>query len=335
VKAFGALVVAVALASCRGRASGQDDASGRRAPMVAGSSPTADAAFGHRHAEIKGAIWRSHAGAAPVELAGGHGELDPVQRLWGASATDVYAAAWDDPGHGLLHSKGDGVWSHEPLQERRLFGVWGSSARDVYVANGGVLHNRGDGYWKPEEAHTFVRAFWGTGPHDVWAVGDGGTVMHSTGDGKWTAQSIGKDVLVLAIWGSGPRDIYVAGDDQIFHSIGDGKWAPQILPSTYQVQIHDLWGSGPNDVYAVAAGLFHSTGDGSWTRVAIDGLATAEAVWGNGKELYVGTSSGVFVRRGDAWSQLSARPAGVRALWGVGDDLYIGTEQFTEWTTPE
>jgi hypothetical protein len=58
-------------------------------------------------------------------------------------------------------------------------------------------------------------------------------------------------------------------------------------------------------------------------------------VWGNGKELYVGTSYGVFVRRGDAWSQLPAGPQGVRALWGVGDDLYIGTEQFIEWTTPE
>lgn len=299
---------------------------------------------GVEHAEIKGTIRHAHAGGARVEEAGQHGELDPIHRFWGSSATDVYAAAWDDPGHGLLHSKGDGVWTHESLADRRLVGVWGSSAHDIYVSGNEpvIYHGHGDGTWKAEaiRAEGATRVIWGSGPHDVYAASAYGKVFHSKGDGMWTVQRVGDETLLLAIWGSGPDDIYVAGDDsKVFHSKGDGTWQLQgSLPGQHKLQIHGLWGASKTDVYAVGAGLFHSTGDGTWTQVPVEGLTTASAVWGDDKgTLYVGGDDGqLFVRHAGVWSKTIDKGGGTyQALWGIDDELYIGAERFLTWTTPD
>ena len=318
--------------------SAPDDA----ARAVKRPTPKAD---GVEHAEIKGSIRHAHAGGERIEEAGGHGELDPIHRFWGSSATDIYAAAWDDPGRGLLHSKGDGVWTHEPLSDRRLVGLWGSSARDIYVSGnaGFIYHGRGDGTWKAEPIRSegATRMIWGSGPRDVYAASAYGKVFHSKGDGAWAIQSVGDKTLLLAIWGSGPNDIYVAGDEgKIFHSKGDGTWQPQgpLGDGQYKAQISGLWGASAKDVYAVSSGLFHSTGDGKWTKVPVEGLATASSVWGDGKgTLYVGASDGMlFVRRDGAWSHTVDKHAGTyQALWGIDDELYIGAERFLTWTTPK
>ena len=51
-------------------------------------------------------------------------------------------------------------------------------------------------------------------------------MYHSTGDGTWTGQSSPTAVLLNGVWGSGPSDVYAAGDHgTIQRSTGDGSWS--------------------------------------------------------------------------------------------------------------
>src|SRR5262249_30578989 len=104
-------------ALCACSRSGSSSTTSDAAPATTASAAARSA---KTHAEIKGAIRHVARRASPdggkvrgdrVVEAGAKGELDPIHAFWGSSATDVYAAAWDDPGRGLLHSKGDGVWT--------------------------------------------------------------------------------------------------------------------------------------------------------------------------------------------------------------------------------
>lgn len=47
--------------------------------------------------------------------------------------------------------------------------------------------------WKIENSGTTtdLTAVWGSGAHDVYAIGAGGTILHSTGAGDWTRQDAG------------------------------------------------------------------------------------------------------------------------------------------------
>ena len=99
-------------------------------------------------------------------------------------------------------------------------------------------------------------AVWGSGPTDIYAVGDNGHIEHSTGDGQWKTQPSGTGETLYGLWGSGPGDVYVAVySNVIFHSKGDGKWEHQQFP--VGINFHGVWGSSAGDVYAFYGGVYH------------------------------------------------------------------------------
>ena len=55
-----------------------------------------------------------------------------------------------------------------------------------------------------------LRGVWGSGPSDVWAVGDGGGVLRWNGT-VWAPVDSGTDLDLYAVWGSGPGNLWVAG----------------------------------------------------------------------------------------------------------------------------
>lgn len=334
------LFVIAGVGACRFPKSRARDAGASEEPRKLPSASTARTG-GKIHAEIKGAIHhRKGDGPAVLEAGGTKDGLDPVNGIWGSGPNDVYAAAWDDPGKGLLHSKGDGVWTHESLADRRLKAVWGSGAKDVYVGgNDGIYHGHGDGTWKREffGARGAISAIWGSSSKDIYAAGAFGEVYRSKGDGKWMKASVGNDkALLVAIWGANPNQVYVAGSEgKIYRTKGDGLFTVESLPTDSDVTA--LWGASAKDVYAVAGTLFHSTGDGRWESVPVPGLSGGRSLWGDKQgTLWVGASSGrLFKRRAGAWTMLQDKKAGAfQALWGTGDDLYLGAELFFSWTDP-
>src|SRR6185436_15168757 len=51
---------------------------------------------------------------------------------------------------------------------------------------------------------------WGSGPSDVWAVGDVGTILHWDGSAWWKVPS-GTTHDLRGVWGSGPSDVWAVG----------------------------------------------------------------------------------------------------------------------------
>lgn len=176
--------------------------------------------------------------------------------------------------------------------------------------------------WQVEfgDGVTTLRAIWGSGPNDIYAVGDNGTegiILHSVGDGKWLTHATGVGDAFFSVWGSGADDIYVGGSgNTLLHSTGDGTWALQTIPQLGPVSI---WGSSASDVYLAGldsmGNVYHSTGNGTWSAQNIGSASsTISAVWGT-------SATNVYFAGGD----------------GTGDDIpYVlhGPGAPTVETTP-
>jgi photosystem II stability/assembly factor-like uncharacterized protein len=56
-----------------------------------------------------------------------------------------------------------------------------------------------------------LRAVWGVG-REVYAVGDSGRILHQSAEGVWIAAASGTDQDLHAVWGSSADDVWAAGD---------------------------------------------------------------------------------------------------------------------------
>jgi hypothetical protein len=155
--------------------------------------------------------------------------------------------------------------------------VWGTSATDVYFA-GGIGSNDHTPYivhgpsnptaqtvQVPDTNGRDIFKMWGSGPTDLYGVGNSLSIYHSDGGGTWSLQTgpTGSATCV-GVWGSSPNDVYVIGDQSVvYHSTGDGTWSADSNwsadPYLRVLQPSGIWGSGPNDVYVVGAYIARMT----------------------------------------------------------------------------
>src|SRR5438477_553202 len=71
-----------------------------------------------------------------------------------------------------------------------------------------------------------LRAVWGAGRRDAFAVGDRGTIVVSDDGGMtWTTQPSGVTAALRAVWGSDASDVYAAGDRGTLLRLQGGTWA--------------------------------------------------------------------------------------------------------------
>ena len=69
---------------------------------------------------------------------------------------------------------------------------------------------------------TWFLGVWGTGPDDVYIVGQPGLIYHYDGD-AWSKQESGTTVPLTDVWGDGAGNVYVTGHHgTILRSSGDG-----------------------------------------------------------------------------------------------------------------
>jgi len=219
--------------------------------------------------------------------------------VWGSSATDVYAVTTIGD---VCHSTGDGSWSCATVAEdlTAIWGP-GPAARYVVSDLGVITKLSGASTAVTEEdSHAAFGLFgiWGSSAGDLYASADNGEVLHSAGDGVWTAEPGGQPGAGGTLWGSGARDVYLAGGTTLYHSTGDGTWTSQPAPTT--VPLGGVWGSGATDVYAAGGQgtVLHSKGDGQWAAQPTGSSADLYAVWGSGAgDIYVVGDSGAILHR--------------------------------------
>jgi hypothetical protein len=191
---------------------------------------------------------------------------------------------------------------------------------------------------------------WGSGPSDVWAVGNhqtattpvAGAIEHWDGT-AWTAVPNGAAYQLNAVWGTGPSDVWAVGEHGTILHWNGAAWSA--VPSGTPGPLYGVWGSGPSDVWAVG---FAGTGtilhwDGTaWSSIPSGTDYYLLAVWGSGPSdvWAVGTpfrnggGIGIFEHwDGTAWSAVpSATPGYYLGLWGSGpSDVWAVGSGISHW----
>ncbi len=163
--------------------------------------------------------------------------------------------------------------------EGSIHGFWGTANDIWYVAdnsenNGwqrgitvhGTANDAGVMVWTPVESQSTQRleAIWGSGPDDIWAVGDNGTIRHMTNGGsRWDIVASPTMEALHGVWGSGANDVWAVGDNgTILHFDGTGwKKSTAAFAIGRKPRLAAVWGSGPNDVWIVGDSVsLHYTG---------------------------------------------------------------------------
>lgn len=203
-----------------------------------------------------------------------------------------------------------------------LLSIWGTSAKDVWTV-GGSLGNgfeslvlRFDGTaWTRMHPGRDETYWWvhGTGPADVWLVGEKGRITHWDG-ATFREDASGTTATLFGVMAFATDDVWAVGgtpdgtgpNDVLLHYDG-ASWKAEPLPQANDVALFKVWGPSRDDLYVVgeAGVLWHRTG-GAWRReaegVAKDRLTTvggcsADQVFAvGGRELLVSNGKGEWTR---------------------------------------
>ncbi|WP_428262798.1 hypothetical protein [Haliangium sp.] len=262
-----------------------------------------------------------------------------------------------------------GWWRPEvPAGVGSLFGVWGDVATGLVAVGeddtGDVIEilRYNDGTWVQDGSFdTSIEGtlfdVWGSGPSDVFAVGDGGKVLYYNGS-AWSRLNAGAVTTLRDVWGNDDRsDVFAVGDERtvVRYDRDELSWSIEELPAEVpaEVTFEAVWGGGPVDVYVVGSGgtILHLTAAG-WRRegLALPGLSEIRLldVWGTGDgPVFAVGEDGTVLQDPAGDGSWAFVPVGVqedlRAIWGtsreqvmaVGDNGTVLLHDGRSWMSME
>ncbi len=191
----------------------------------------------------------------------------PSGATWDAVApagrTDLWVAG-ETPQ--ALHFDG-GHWTVIPSPLSLTLGIWAAAKDDVWFAGGtGNLGTTGAiAHWDGTTitlvpglpASTELTGIWGSGPHDIYAIGYA-TALHWDG----TAWTTIPGIMGTTLSGSGPQDVWIGNYDGMYRFDGVSWARPPQFVGTY---IQSVSVVGSNDVWAL------TLGSGAYTVEHFDG----------------------------------------------------------------
>jgi hypothetical protein len=176
----------------------------------------------------------------------------------------------------------------------------------------------------PEVTANRLNAVWGSGPNDVWAVGDAGTIVHYDGT-SWRSVVWQTNASLLGVSGTSERDVWFVGEGGVvLHYDGVDIDAAR-GPSTdlYLIAVHAI---GKDDVWIASGSLrfpvedldygavFHFDG-ASWRDVRpAPGKLFYRALWANSSSDVWVTGDRTFRYRGTEWQPVGTAEGA--DLWG-------------------
>ncbi|WP_146646389.1 WD40/YVTN/BNR-like repeat-containing protein [Labilithrix luteola] len=261
-----------------------------------------------------------------------------LRAIWGAGPGDIWVVSAPDQifrSNGFVN--GTAQWtSAVPVADMTgqtavtTNAIWGSSPDKVWVGGAATYAQHANGRWYESgwqttqidggpgwatgidgSTFTTIRGIWGSGPDDVWIVGNkgqnglpfgariGGTNSVNGGPG---VQEIDTQCLgaLYGIWGSKAGDLWAVGDYGTIRHYTDesGQWIPVSSPT--QENLRGVWGSSESDIWAVGehATLIHW--DGATWRTSSAAFAPGNrpsltGVWGSGPNDVWAVGSGVVI----------------------------------------
>lgn len=212
--------------------------------------------------------------------------------------------------------------------DRAVLSVWGSGPSDVFAV-GGPLGNAGlatlalhfDGAGFRELSPGGTETFWwvyGTGPSDVWMVGERGRIAHYDGT-AFTEHASGVTATLWGVWAASSTDAWAVGgtpeggtkapNDIVLHWDG-ASWTRQVLPGEPLGRtLYKVWGTSSSDLYVVgeAGTIWHRCGT-TWTlesKAAPLAKGTLFTVHGcSATEVYAVGGNDVLRTDGAVWSRV-------------------------------
>ncbi len=258
--------------------------------------------------------------------------------VWGTAPDDVYAVGPDGT---VLHYDGS-VWTAMASGTTDdVTAVWGSGANNVFATTrygdtiGHVLHFDGTEWSGVYGGQEGLRDIWGSGPGDVFAVGDAGTIMHFDGV-DWTETPDVTTRKLYGVWGSSADDVFAVGEWTEIQHYDGSAWTRISSELTY-ANLEDVWGSGPNDVFAVGESGTILRYDGSfWSKMATGFTENCLSIWGLGpNDVLVGCDGGkVLSYDGSSWSVTNTPTAiGLLDIWysGSSDGFAVDGSRFLQF----
>jgi hypothetical protein len=227
----------------------------------------------------------------------------------------------------------------------RLYGVWGSSANDVFVvgydgANAAlILHfdpareaaGPGGAPWSimnPGGSPHALNDVWGSSPSapaqassDVFAVGDFGTILHYNGT-TWSPMSSGTSDQLVGVWGTGDvsggtaTDVFAVSNNGTILHYGGSVWST--MPGNANGFLYDVWGSSSHDVFAASGHgtILHYDG-AAWSPMNSGASSNLLAVWGaSGSDVFAVGGNGTILHYDPARD--TAQQAAVLGAAGPG-----------------
>ena len=239
-----------------------------------------------------------------------------------------------------LVSASDGsLWSPMTSNtENPLYGVWGSSATDVFAVgqgngNGTILHYNGS-TWSAMTIGTtnVLLGVWGSSSSDVFAVGGEGTILHFDGS-AWSLMNTvnvgGERYDLQSVWGSDPNNVFAIGylvssSNLLFYDIilrYDGTSWGLMDSYSYQFRIWGVWGSSSRDVFAVGEyGTILQYNGTAWRLMSSGTTNPLYGVWGSSATdvFAVGDYGTILQYNGTAWRLMNSGtvPEALYAVWG-------------------
>jgi hypothetical protein len=225
--------------------------------------------------------------------------------VWGTGSSDAWGLG---DAHALFHWDGK-TWMTMSKGVLPQIGtaIWGAGSADLWLGSRpGSRPSHWDGTtlalaadWDDKGE---IYGLWGSGPNDVWAVGDsseGELILHWNGLAWIQTPSPGAGQL-FGVWGSRADDVWAVGESGALIHWDGRSWSAVSGPP--RVGISAIWGTSPDDVWA-----FGSDG------VGLAALRWNGETWTN-TELLDASTLGA-----------SAQNAGPGAAWGSGpEDIWVG-----------
>ncbi len=170
-----------------------------------------------------------------------------LEAVWGFSDRDVWAVGDDGL---ILHFDGS-AWAEVPSGvDQNLTAVWGAAPDDVFAATtwGIILHFDGSQWSRQADLDTWLDDLWGSSGSHVLAAGE---FAHWYDGSVWTRDESFSWDLIHGIWGTGPEDVFMVGEVQpLWHHDGVG-WTPQDARATVDLDLYGIWGDRPDRMQAL------------------------------------------------------------------------------------
>jgi hypothetical protein len=169
--------------------------------------------------------------------------------VWASSASDVWAAA---PGT-ILHYDGTNWTSAYVSNGDPMSGVWGTGPTNVYVVGQkGTIANYNGTAWTTSVVNaTGFNGIFGTSASNIFAVGNGGLVEQFNGTSWSVATHTGTGNLT-SVWGTGsPATFYaVASDGTAYRSVNGGPWSTISFSPANAAALNGVYGTSTSDLWA-------------------------------------------------------------------------------------